>query len=77
MNLPTYYSAREYAKKTGLGVEEVKHMVKRGFLKGDVTEGGHYKIEVWENSIPIEQYQELLKENLELKTKLDTIRSLV
>ena len=38
-----------------------------------MTEGGYYKIAVDDNSVPIEKYEEVTKENTRLKTILETI----
>lgn len=76
--VPYYYlSARAYAEQTGIGVEEVKKQFRNGKLEGLKT-NGQYKIKVFKNgSVPYENYEKVLQENIELKTKLDTIKSLV
>ena len=73
-----YLSASEYADKTGIGEAEVKKQLKTGFLEGFITDGGHYKIKVYKNdSVSLKQYEKVLQENTELKTKMLTIRNLV
>ena len=76
--VPYYYlSARAYAEQTGIGVEEVKKQFKMGKLEGLKT-NGQYKIKVFKNgSVPYENYERVLQENIELRTKLETIKSLV
>lgn len=71
--IPKYYSARSYAKKCGLGEAEVKKMISKGFIKAWKTEGGQYKIPDIDNSVPIELYEKLLKENEKLKTIIRNI----
>ena len=73
MPIPRYVSAEEYSRQSGIGVEEVKKLCKRGELKHYMTEGGYYKIAVDDDSVPIEKYQEVKDENLRLKTLLETI----
>lgn len=73
MPIPRYVSAEEYSRQSGIGVEEVKKLCKRGELKHYMTEGGYYKIAVDDDSVPIEKYQEIKDENLRLKTILETI----
>lgn len=73
-----YLSASEYADRTGIGEAEVKKQLRIGFLEGFITDGGHYKIKVYKNdSVPLKQYEKVLQENIELKTKLQTIKTLV
>lgn len=73
MPIPRYVSAEEYSRQSGIGVEEVKKLCKRGELKHHMTEGGYYKIAVDDDSVPIKKYQEVKDENLRLKTLLETI----
>lgn len=61
-------SAEEYSKITGLGVAEVKRQCKLGNLKCYMTEGGHYKIEYYEDDNS--RVESLLRENERLKNKL-------
>lgn len=76
--VPYYYlSARAYAEQTGIGEAEVKKQFNSGNLEGFKT-NGQYKIKVYKNgSVPYENYEKVLQENIELKTKLETIKSLV
>lgn len=68
-------SAEEYSKLTGLGVAEVKRQCKLGNLKCYMTEGGHYKIEYYEDDNS--RVEMLIRENEKLKNKLQTIKTLV
>ena len=73
-----YVTANEYAKTHNIGVEEVKRLVRTKQLEGFITEGGHYKVLVRNNnSVSREKYEELLKENAQLKTTLNGIKSLI
>lgn len=73
MGFPKYMSASGYAKATGIGEAEVKKMIATGELKAHITEGGHYKIEVSQDAVPIEDYREVIEENARLKAVLTTI----
>lgn len=80
--IPQYISAEEYAKRSGMGAEEVKRQCRIGEIKCLMTEKGHYKIPVYENdSVPREDYDKIKEENTQLKTILKqfntTIVSLV
>ncbi len=76
--VPFYYlSARAYAEQTGIGVAEVVKQFNSGNLEGFKT-NGQYKIKVYNNdSVPYKNYEKLLQENVELKTKIEAIRNLV
>lgn len=73
MSLPKYLSAEQYSKETGLGVEEVKRQCRIGQIKCLMTEGGYYKIPVYEDAVPVEQYNKVKEENTRLKTILAQI----
>ena len=71
--IPIYLSAEKYSEKSGLGVEEVKKKCRNGEIKCEMTEGGHYKILVYNDAVPIEDYQKLKDEVTKLKTIISTI----
>jgi len=77
MNIPKYLSAEEYSRQSGLGVQEVKRLCRMGEIPCKMTEGGYYKIPIYEDAIPIEEYQKLKDENTKLKTILETILNTV
>lgn len=54
--------------KVAYGVEEVKKLCRKGELPCKMTDGGHYKIEVYDDVVPREQYDKLKEEYLILKT---------
>lgn len=76
-----YMSVSEYAKQVGLGVEEVKKMIRRKEIPGHITKNNtkypHYRVRVdlIENSVPREKYEEALKRIVELETKLNLIHN--
>ena len=73
-----YLSAAEYAEQTGIGEAEAKKQLRTGFLEGFITEGGHYKIKVYKDgSVPYKQHEAVVKENAELKAKLETVKSVL
>ena len=73
MPIPKYVSAEEYSRKSGIGVEEVKRMCRNGELKHHMTEGGYYKIQVDQDTVPIEKYEKAQEEITRLKTIINTI----
>ena len=73
--IPRYISAEKYSKQSGLGVEEVKRLCRIGEIPCKMTEGGYYKIPIYEDSVPIEQYEKVKNENIKLKTILEQIRN--
>ena len=75
ITIPKYISAEEYSKQSGLGVEEVKRLCRLGEIACNRTEKGHYKIPLYDDAIPREQYEGLLKENARLKLIIQTIVS--
>lgn len=76
--IPKYISAEEYAKRSGMGAEEVKRQCRIGQIKCLMTEKGHYKIPVYDNdSVPIEDYNKIKEENTKLKTILTQINTTI
>lgn len=79
--IPKYISAEEYARQSGMGVEEVKRQCRIGEIPCKMTEKGHYKIPIYDDAVPVEEYNKLKDENTKLKTILQqfntTINTLV
>ena len=80
--IPRYLSAEEYARRSGMGVEEVKRQCRIGKIECLRTEKGYYKIPVYDNDVvSIEKYNKVKEENTKLKTILQqfntTINTLV
>lgn len=75
MPVPKYLSAEQYSKQSGLGVQEVKRLCKIGEIPCKMTEGGYYKIPIYEDSVSIEQYNKVKDENIRLKAIIETILS--
>lgn len=79
MSIPKYVSPEQYSKMTAkdaksrLGVERIKELCEDGFLPYVKTRGGQYRIKVYEDSVPIEKYEEVKNENTRLKTIIETI----
>lgn len=71
--IPKYVSAEKYSKESGLGVEEVKRLCRLGEIPCKMTEGGYYKIPIYEDAVPKEQYEKVKEENIRLKTVLEQI----
>ena len=68
-----YVSPETYNKMTGLGVEEIKRQCRIGKLECFMTEGGHYKIPVRQNSVSKEDYEKVVRENEKLKTIIQNV----
>lgn len=77
MPIPKYVSAEEYSRQSGMGVEEVKRQCRIGEIPCKMTEGGYYKIPIYEDCVPIGQYQDALKEIERLKAKLDMLKTII
>jgi len=79
--IPKYISAEEYARQSGMGAEEVKRQCRIGEIPCKMTEKGHYKIPIYDDAVPVEEYNKLKDENTKLKTILQqfntTINTLV
>lgn len=73
VSIPKYISAEKYSKESGLGVEEVKRLCRLGEIPCKMTEGGYYKIPIYEDAVPKEQYEKVKEENIRLKTVLEQI----
>lgn len=73
MPVPRYLSAEQYAKQSGMGPEEVKRQCRTGAIKCLMTDGGYYKIPVYDDVVPIEQYEKVLQEKERYKTIIDTV----
>lgn len=72
-----YISAEAYSKQTGLGVEEVKRLCRIGRIPCERTKKGYYKIKIYKNDcVSIEEYDRVVKENIELKALVKNINNL-
>lgn len=71
--IPKYVSPEQYSKQSGLGVERIKELCNSGKIPYELTEGGHYKIKVYEDAVPIEQYKELERKYNQLEAAIQTI----
>lgn len=78
MSIPKYISAEEYSRQSGLGVEEVKRQCRIGEIKCLRTEGGYYKIPVYdEDVVSKELYEEEHQAKIELETKLNLLKQVL
>lgn len=75
--VPKYLSAEEYSRRSGMGVEEVKRQCRIGAIPHKMTDGGYYKIEVYDDAVPIEQYEKVLQEKEKYKTIAETAFSIL
>lgn len=73
LRIPKYLSAEEYSRQSGMGVEEVKRQCRIGTIPCKMTDGGYYKIEVYDDAVSIEQYEKVLQEKEKYKTIVETI----
>jgi len=75
--LPKYLTPNEYSKATGLGVEEVKRLCRTGELLCSMTDGGYYKIIVYNDAVPREEYEKVVKEKTEAISKLNILKNII
>lgn len=81
LKVPYYVSPEQYSQMTAkdnnskLGVERIKELCEDGVLPHIKTRGGQYRIKIYEDSVPIEQYEKLKEENTKLKTIIETINN--
>lgn len=76
--IPKYISAEEYARQSGMGVEEVKRQCRIGKIECLRTEKGYYKIPVYaNNAVSVEEYNKLKDENTKLKTILQQFNTTI
>lgn len=78
MVIPKYISAEEYSRQSGLGVEEVKRQCREGKIKCLRTEGGYYKIPIYDdNVVPKELYDEEQEARIRAETKLELLQNIL
>lgn len=78
MSIPKYVSAEEYSRQSGLGVEEVKRQCRIGKIKCLRTEGGYYKIPVYDGDmVPRELYEEENKAKIAAEEKLKILKQVL
>lgn len=77
MNIPKYVSAEEYSRQSGMGVEEVKRQCRIGEIPCKMTEGGYYKIPIYEDAISKEQFEEEHKKRIEAETTLELLKNIL
>lgn len=75
MPIPKYVSAEEYSRQSGMGPEEVKRLCRIGKIPCMMTEGGYYKIPIYDDAVPIEKYRELEKRCDQLEAVMQTINT--
>ena len=71
--IPKYVSPEQYSKQSGLGVERIKELCNSGKIPYELTDGGHYKIKVYEDAVPVEKYKELEQKYNKLEAVIQTI----
>ncbi len=72
-----WISLHEFMRRKKVGQEVAIHMLKSGKYEYEMTAGGRYKIKIGGDTVPRARYEELLQENAELKTKLESVKLLV
>ncbi len=70
-----YISLQEFMRRNKVGQNVAYQLLKSGKYKYEVTPGGRYKIFIDENSesVPIEKYEEIVRENEKYKITLNNI----
>ena len=74
--IPKYISAEEYSRQSGMGVQEVKRLCRLNEIPCKMTENGHYKIPIYDDAVPIEEYSKVKNRCTELETTLKSINKL-
>lgn len=72
-----WISLQEFMRRHKVGQEVAYQMLHSGKYEYEKTAGGRYKIKVGGDTVPRTRYEELLQENAELKTKLESVKLLV
>ncbi|MBQ9313532.1 MAG: hypothetical protein IJ220_00795 [Clostridia bacterium] len=72
-----WISLQEFMRRKKVGQEVAYQMLHSGKYEYEKTAGGRYKIKVGGDTVPRARYEELLQENAELKTKLESVKLLV
>lgn len=72
-----WISLHEFMRRHKVGQEVAYQMLASGKYEYEKTAGGRYKIKVGGDTVPRTRYEELLQENAELKTKLESVKLLV
>lgn len=72
-----WISLQEFMRRKKVGQEVAYQMLASGKYEYEKTAGGRYKIKVGGDTVPRTRYEELLQENAELKTKLESVKLLV
>lgn len=67
----------QYAKHTELSRAMVKTLCENNILPAYKTEGGHWRIKVFNNSVSQEEYEKVLQENAFLKSKLKSLKAIL
>ena len=72
-----WISLQEFMRRHKVGQEVAYQMLASGKYEYEKTAGVRYKIKVGGDTVPRTRYEELLQENAELKTKLESVKLLV
>ncbi len=70
-----YISLQEFMRRNKIGQNVAYQLLKSGKYKYEITKGGRYKIFIDEMSdnIPLEKYEEIIRENEKYKNTLNSI----
>lgn len=72
-----WISLQEFMRRKKIGQEVAYQLLASGKYEYEMTAGGRYKIKVGGDTVPRAKYEELLQENAELRTKLNSVKILV
>lgn len=72
-----WISLQEFMRRKKIGQEVAYKLLKTGKYEYEMTPGGRYKIKVGGDTVSRELYENLLKENTELKTKLSLVKQVL
>lgn len=72
-----WVTQNEYMRRYGFGFDSMKHLIRTQQVEVMYLQNGNIRIKVGGNSVPREQYESVLKENVKLHTEIENIRKIV
>lgn len=77
--VPYYVSPEQYSEMTAvgekskLGPERIKELCEDGVIPYVKTRGGQYRIKIYNDAVPIEEYEKVKNRCIQLETAMQTI----
>jgi len=79
IGIPKYVSPEQYSKMTaigensGLGPERIKELCEDGLLPCIRTRSGNFRIKVYNEVVPVEEYEKVKKRCIQLEAAMESI----